>query len=346
MDLYEIVLENDDEVYAMSLVDMPAIETDFVFFNKQERVELKYTNLDKEQRLVAGPALIPDFKIYRQNQLTGEEFNIVFSKDTIKTLAHKFVSSKKSDAVTIMHQAVSPGIKMVESWLVEDSKADKSNKYGYELPEGTWFTIFKVENDDVWNNYVKTGQLRGFSIEGKLNKIKKIDMSKETKKSKLDQLIDLFTLAKEEDKNKVEAKEEEKEVEAKEDEKKVEAKEATEDKVKMAEVEIDGDFTGMLNLPEDFEEGKVEVEVDGKMFVVHVYEKTEEVEDPAETGEPANPQEAVVEELRAKVDKLAEFIMDSPEAVKLTRTEEGPATADEDVYSVENVMNRVRSRRK
>jgi len=38
--------------------------------------------------------------------------------------------------------------------------------YGLDVPVGTWMGSVKVDNDDIWNDYVKTGKVKGFSIEG------------------------------------------------------------------------------------------------------------------------------------------------------------------------------------
>jgi hypothetical protein len=54
-----------------------------------------------------------------------------------------------------------------ESWIVEDPEFDKSKKYGLEVPEGTWMVSMKVDDKDVWDNYVKDNKVFGFSIEGK-----------------------------------------------------------------------------------------------------------------------------------------------------------------------------------
>ena len=67
---------------------------------------------------------------------------------------------------TLEHQHSLSGLSLVESWLVEDEVHDKSRKYGMNVPVGTWMGAVKVNNDEVWNDYVKTGKVKGFSIEG------------------------------------------------------------------------------------------------------------------------------------------------------------------------------------
>ena len=67
---------------------------------------------------------------------------------------------------TLEHQLPLQGLSVVESWIVEDDKFDKTRKYDLNAPIGTWMVSVKVNNDEVWNDFVKTGKVKGFSIEG------------------------------------------------------------------------------------------------------------------------------------------------------------------------------------
>ena len=169
--LYELILQDpEDEVFAVSFVDKPAIERDFVFFGK----EIQFQAIDEERRLVAGPLLIPNKKILR---LDGESkpYYVFFKPDTIEAIARKFMAKKFNDKVTTEHDKTVKDVYLTESWLVGQSGKDKSNMYGFTLPMGTWFGVYKVENNDVWNK-VKKGEFRGFSIEG-LFEHKKSDLN-------------------------------------------------------------------------------------------------------------------------------------------------------------------------
>jgi hypothetical protein len=159
--LYELMIEDEttDEVFAVSFVESPAIERDFVFFGK----EVHFQSVDDERRLVAGPLLIPNKKILRFDGL-GNEYFVYFSEDTVEKLARKFLMKKYNDSVTVDHDKKVQGVNLVESWVIEQSLKDKSNIYGYTLPKKTWFGIYKVENDDVWKK-VKNGTFKGFSVE-------------------------------------------------------------------------------------------------------------------------------------------------------------------------------------
>ena len=121
-----------------------------------------------EQQVVAGPFMIPDKLIYRfDNQ--GEYF-VYFPKDAIKKIAYKYMEKKYIDSANIEHDDTDPlrDVFVVESWLVTDPKRDKSSIYsnGETYPEGTWYGMMKIKNKEIWDEYVKTGRVRGFSVEG------------------------------------------------------------------------------------------------------------------------------------------------------------------------------------
>lgn len=161
--IYELVLEDDmDEVFAISLVEQPAIESNFVYFNKQG---VQFAAINDEKRLVMGPILVPDKKILRVDEM-GNPYFVFFKPDTIKKLSEMYLEKKYNSETTLEHDKKIDNISLVESWIVESRTKDKSSIYGLSLPVGSWVGTFKVNNDDIWNNYVKTGDVKGFSIEG------------------------------------------------------------------------------------------------------------------------------------------------------------------------------------
>ena len=160
--LFELIIEDDmDGVFANSFVESPAIERDFVFFNKQN---IEFQSVDDEKRLVAGPLLIPNKRIPRMDEEMGI-YNVFFTSQTIEAIARKFMKNKYNGEVTTEHDRKVNDVYLTESWIIEQSAKDKSNIYGYTLPRGTWFGIYKVDNDQVWKD-VKAGKYKGFSIEG------------------------------------------------------------------------------------------------------------------------------------------------------------------------------------
>jgi hypothetical protein len=164
MKLYELIIEDEniDEVFAISLVETPAIESNFVFFDKEK---IQFQAVSDDKRLVMGPILVPDKKILRIDGL-GEQYFVYFKPETIKRLSEMYLEKKYTDSTTIEHDKKITGVNLVESWIVESRTKDKSAMYGLSVPVGTWMGTFKVNNDDIWENYVKTGEVKGFSIEG------------------------------------------------------------------------------------------------------------------------------------------------------------------------------------
>jgi len=164
MKTIELYIDEENEfsgIEAISVVENPAIEEDFIALKKHE---VQLAEVDAEKRILMGPALIPNKQIYRTNG--EEEYNIFFSEDTVKKASELFLSRGKQNNSTLEHQVDLQGLSVVESWIIEDTDMDKSKKYGLSLPKGTWMVSVKVNNDDIWNNYVKEGKVKGFSIEG------------------------------------------------------------------------------------------------------------------------------------------------------------------------------------
>jgi hypothetical protein len=162
MKLYELQIEdNEDEVFAISLVESPAIESDFIYFDKEK---LQFAAVDIEKKMLIGAILIPDKNILRIDG-EGEPYHVFFTKDTVAKIAQNYLRKKYTDKATLEHDKTIKGVDLVESW-VKTGKLDKSNNFGLNVPEGTWMGIFKITDDNIWNDYVKTGKVKGFSIEG------------------------------------------------------------------------------------------------------------------------------------------------------------------------------------
>ena len=164
MKIIELILDEEQDdigVDAISIVENPAIESDFVALKNQE---IKLAEVDKEKKILMGALLIPNKPIYRNG---GEgEYYIYFSKDTIVKASQMFLQNGKQSNSTLEHNQALNGLTLVESWIVEDKAKDKTALYGLDVPVGTWMGSVKVNNDDVWNEYVKTNKVKGFSIEG------------------------------------------------------------------------------------------------------------------------------------------------------------------------------------
>ena len=165
MRIVELVLDEDQEmagIEAISIVESPAIEADFVALKADE---IKLAEVDKEKKILMGALLIPNKPIFR-NSDDQDDYYIYFSKDTVEKASQLYLKNGNQNNTTLEHQHSLSGLTLVESWLVVDEKFDKSRKYGMNVPVGTWMGSVKVNNDEVWNDYVKTGKVKGFSIEG------------------------------------------------------------------------------------------------------------------------------------------------------------------------------------
>jgi|TARA_R110000824_G_C15138150_1_gene669737 hypothetical protein len=187
MKIIELILDEELEeagIEAISIVESPAIESDFVALKAEE---IKLAEVDKEKRILLGPLLIPNKPIYRKGE-NNDEYYIFFSKDTIVKASQLYLKNGYQNNSTLEHAQALKGLTLVESWIVEDKIQDKSRKYGLDVPVGTWMGSVKVNNEEVWQEYVKTNKVKGFSIEGyfadKMESPKEMvqeDLSKEDK---------------------------------------------------------------------------------------------------------------------------------------------------------------------
>ena len=163
---YELVMkDNEDEVFALSLVSNPAIQSNFVYFSADGQKEVvKFATADEDQHTIVGPILIPDLKILRLKE-DGTPYYVTFSKDTVKALAQKYIKDNKANNITLEHQKPTNDVSLVESWITDSAMYDKAKAYGLNVKPGTWMGVFKVDNPKVWKQ-VKAGDFKGISLEG------------------------------------------------------------------------------------------------------------------------------------------------------------------------------------
>lgn len=189
MKIVELVLdeEQDSFIEAISVVEYPAIEEDFIALKSQE---FKFAEQDTDKRILIGAILVPNKPIYRKNG--EEEYYIYFSRNTVQKASQLYLQQGNQSNSTLEHNNKLEGLTLVESWILEDKKNDKSNMFGMDLPLGTWIGSVKVNNDEIWNDYVKTGKVKGFSIEGYF--ADKAELSKQNEDTTLlNQLKELLT---------------------------------------------------------------------------------------------------------------------------------------------------------
>lgn len=151
----------DDTLTDISLVEFPAIESGWLCFSKDDG-SARYMFADDERHIVTGAALIPDKPIYRRD-LNGE-YNVFFSRQTIRTISEQFFRDFKNKSFTLEHGDNTNNVVIVESWIKE-SEADKSVALGLTAPVGTWFISAKIDDKSLWDE-IKSGRYTGFSVAG------------------------------------------------------------------------------------------------------------------------------------------------------------------------------------
>jgi len=165
--LIELIIDETADMFgvdAVSVVKFPAVEANFVYFNNDF---LSLAKVDEEQKQLIGAVLIPDKKIPRLDKETNEEYDVFFTKETIAQAQKLFMSNLNNNNATYEHKEPVEGLTVVESWIKEDKKYDKSLMYGFKnMPIGTWFIRMDCSsNKEIWQS-VLSKDVRGFSIEG------------------------------------------------------------------------------------------------------------------------------------------------------------------------------------
>lgn len=167
LDTIELIIDEDTDLHgiqAISVVENPAIEEDFIFL-KSDKERVTLAEVDGHRKILMGAALVPNKKIYRRDK-DGREYNIFFTEETVVKASQLFLMEGKQNNSTLEHKFDIEGLSVVESWIIEDEVHDKSRKFGLNMPLGTWMVSVKVNNDVIWEEFVKTKKVKGFSIEG------------------------------------------------------------------------------------------------------------------------------------------------------------------------------------
>jgi hypothetical protein len=186
------------ELRRISLVSQPAIDEDFLLFNQST---MKFQTIDAEKKVLTGPAMRADINIPRRDA-NGELYYGFFSKDTVRRAAEMFFKrGANMNNTNLEHEFEIDGVYVFESWIVEDPLMDKAVTLGFtDIRKGDWFVSMKIENEMVWNNYLKTGLIKGFSVEIRakekeveiLSKMKAILTSDKNDEVKYESLLELL----------------------------------------------------------------------------------------------------------------------------------------------------------
>ena len=280
------VVADSSEIYNISLVEEPAIEVDYVAFDKDKETKpnLKFIeDKQNEKYMILGPALIPDKNIYRNYD--GNEFYVSFSAECIEKLSHNFVKNCYGDGCfTKDHESFAQGCSLAESWI-KTSENDKSVDYGFDCPIGTWFVAAKIDSIELWES-IKKGERKGFSIESWVD-LEEIIENKDKKENDMSkQKTNLETM---------------------------EVNDGFWDKLKGIIAEAMGTSKDDKTVEDAVEEAKAEadpveevVEAEEQTSEVPVDEVAKEVIDTVEDG--AETTETAAEDLQTVVDKLQEEV--------------------------------------
>ena len=184
MKTYEVVFDKNKNkgVYGISLVENPAMEGNFIALSKEEKVQL--TEINKDKQLLLGLVLEPNKPIYRNQG--GEEFNITFTPEVVTQLAHNFQEQGYQNNSTLEHEDTLQlkDVTFAESWIVEDVEKDKQANFGLSYPKGSWLVMMKINNKDMWNTFIKTGAVKGFSVDALVN-LKEVKLKTEIEMSEV-----------------------------------------------------------------------------------------------------------------------------------------------------------------
>lgn len=169
MRLVELIIDKKQDVgvFAVSLVEKPAIKRLFVkFADEAEKVVVKFS-VDNEKHIITGPFMIPNQRIYRSAGSVGmeEECMVYFSEESVRNASEQFLAQNFTNNVTLQHESATEGLTLAQSWIIDDPEHDKATLYGFsDLPKGTWMGSFIVNDDEVWAKIVD-GTYAGFSVE-------------------------------------------------------------------------------------------------------------------------------------------------------------------------------------
>ena len=175
------IVDFDEGIANISLVDLPAVESNFLAFGKNKAPQ-KFAVEDEEQRMILGVLMRADFPIYRYSEDMGEYY-LRFSKESVRIMAEKLFKDGKQNSVNIMHLENSnvEGVNMVQAFIKDEAKG--ISPAGFEdIEDGSLFAQFKVNNDEIWDE-VKNGTFKGFSIEGLFETVQ-VEFNKNTNKTK------------------------------------------------------------------------------------------------------------------------------------------------------------------
>ena len=191
MKVYYIKIDENDSttgIDAISLVDVPAVQKNFLCFNEDKPVRL---NFDNSKHIITGVVCLADTPIYRYSEIYGEYY-VVFSKETIEKMVEKFAKNDLFKSVNLQHDDDSfvDGIYMVESYITNKERGINPVEFS-DIPDGSWICSYKVENEKLWNEIINGNKLNGFSLQGMFELEEKFG-SQESSKETFDEWLSKY----------------------------------------------------------------------------------------------------------------------------------------------------------
>lgn len=172
---------------AISLVQSPAVEHDFLCFSKDEKpVSLKF---DNAKHIITGVVCLADTPIYRYNEKHGEYY-VVFTKETIRKMVEKFAKDGLFSSVNLQHddKRFVEGVYMVESYITDKERGINPVEFS-DIPEGSWICSYKIENEALWNEIINGDKLNGFSLQGMFRLEEKFEKQEQPKEETFDEWL-------------------------------------------------------------------------------------------------------------------------------------------------------------
>jgi hypothetical protein len=169
--MYKLMIDDSEGtgVTGIALVDAPAIQVNWMAFSKHKPNRITFAdNLTPlaDKQILRGAFMIPNEPIYRLDD-SGKQYYVVFENSTIEAIQKKFKKLKLQDSINEMHDSSKP----VSAYVTQDFIINRAMGFnpplGFEkLPDGTWFGDVYIEDKKVWEDMIKTGIFKGFSVEG------------------------------------------------------------------------------------------------------------------------------------------------------------------------------------
>lgn len=158
---------NDEDITgidAISLVDMPAVEKNFLCFSEEKQpVKMKF---DNSKHIITGVVCLADTPIYRYNEKMGEYY-VVFTKETIEKMVEKFAKMDLFKSVNLQHddKQFVDDVYMIESYITNKERGISPAEFS-DIPDGSWIASYKIDNESLWDEIINGNKLNGFSLQG------------------------------------------------------------------------------------------------------------------------------------------------------------------------------------